>query len=290
MSLTASGLNVQTAIAALDPDRRRRLRDARTGRGSRRRPMRHDVHPVPGPHRGLQAAAARPQTVPLVFKQSVRGLAAGAPVEFRGIQIGEVVGVGRRARRQDREFSSPVTVRVDAKQLGVKLLGARDPAKPSRRRGDSMHRRTDIARLARPAPHRNLLTGALYVAFDLFPGAPPATVDWTRPHRSCRPFRASSQAIEASIVSIVKKIDKDAARGDRRRRRKGDRRARRTLAERRGTLDNAGQADRAELGAATSWVRRLEEVRRAARALRVLADYLERHPEALLRGKTGEAK
>ena len=26
----------------------------------------------------------------------------------------------------------------------------------------------------------------------------------------------------------------------------------------------------------------------AARALRVLADYLERHPEALIRGKTGE--
>ena len=28
----------------------------------------------------------------------------------------------------------------------------------------------------------------------------------------------------------------------------------------------------------------------AARSLRVLMDYLERHPEALIRGKTGEAK
>ena len=34
----------------------------------------------------------------------------------------------------------------------------------------------------------------------------------------------------------------------------------------------------------------LQEVSRAARSLRVLADYLERHPEALIRGKTGEAK
>jgi paraquat-inducible protein B len=34
----------------------------------------------------------------------------------------------------------------------------------------------------------------------------------------------------------------------------------------------------------------LEEVSRAARSLRVLMDYLERHPEALIRGKTGEAK
>jgi paraquat-inducible protein B len=30
----------------------------------------------------------------------------------------------------------------------------------------------------------------------------------------------------------------------------------------------------------------LDEVSRAARGLRILADYLERHPEALIRGKT----
>ena len=34
----------------------------------------------------------------------------------------------------------------------------------------------------------------------------------------------------------------------------------------------------------------LREVSDAARSLRVLADYLERHPEALLRGKKGEAE
>jgi paraquat-inducible protein B len=34
----------------------------------------------------------------------------------------------------------------------------------------------------------------------------------------------------------------------------------------------------------------LLEVSRAARSVRVLADYLERHPEALIRGKQGEAK
>jgi paraquat-inducible protein B len=34
----------------------------------------------------------------------------------------------------------------------------------------------------------------------------------------------------------------------------------------------------------------LEEVSRAARGLRGLADYLERHPEALIRGKSEEGK
>ena len=34
----------------------------------------------------------------------------------------------------------------------------------------------------------------------------------------------------------------------------------------------------------------LQQSRDAARALRILADYLERHPEALIYGKKGEAK
>ena len=34
----------------------------------------------------------------------------------------------------------------------------------------------------------------------------------------------------------------------------------------------------------------LREFARAARSLRVLSDYLEQHPEALLRGKSGSPK
>jgi paraquat-inducible protein B len=32
----------------------------------------------------------------------------------------------------------------------------------------------------------------------------------------------------------------------------------------------------------------LQEITRAARSLRILADYLEQHPESLIRGKTEE--
>ena len=47
------------------------------------------------------------------------------------------------------------------------------------------------------------------------------------------------------------------------------------------TLVGAGAPAQQELRAA------LQEVVRAARAVRVLADYLERHPESLVRGKNG---
>ncbi|MGH7411928.1 MAG: intermembrane transport protein PqiB, partial [Candidatus Methylomirabilis sp.] len=54
-----------------------------------------------------------PQTYLLVFNQSVRGLAPGAPVEFRGIQIGEVVDVHAELDTKTFEFSIPVTITVD---------------------------------------------------------------------------------------------------------------------------------------------------------------------------------
>jgi paraquat-inducible protein B len=64
----------------------------------------------------------------------------------------------------------------------------------------------------------------------------------------------------------------------------------RTLDSARATLDGANRlvAPDSVLGAQLGTT--LEEVSRAARGLRVLADYLERHPEALIRGKTGEAQ
>jgi paraquat-inducible protein B len=66
--------------------------------------------------------------------------------------------------------------------------------------------------------------------------------------------------------------------------------ARGTLDSASGTLNSANalvQPDSTQVQKLNS---SLEEVSRAARSLRVLADYLERHPEALVRGKKGEAK
>ncbi len=56
------------------------------------------------------------------------------------------------------------------------------------------------------------------------------------------------------------------------------------------TFDNAGKLVAPDSTLDTELDNALQEVSRAARGLRVLADYLERHPEALIRGKTGEAK
>ncbi|HME70607.1 MAG TPA: MlaD family protein, partial [Myxococcota bacterium] len=66
--------------------------------------------------------ARNPQTYLLVFKQSVRGLTVGAPVEFNGIPVGEVVAVRAQFDAKTYEFSVPVTIRVDPQSLGVKVI------------------------------------------------------------------------------------------------------------------------------------------------------------------------
>jgi len=63
-----------------------------------------------------------------------------------------------------------------------------------------------------------------------------------------------------------------------------------TLGSARGTLENASNLTGPDSSQVQQLDSTLQEVSRAARSLRVLADYLERHPEALIRGKKGEAK
>ena len=67
--------------------------------------------------------------------------------------------------------------------------------------------------------------------------------------------------------------------------------ARRAIATADRALSNADAALFAQDSPAPQDLRdALQEVTRAARAVRVLVDYLERHPEILIRGKTEEKK
>src|SRR4029453_16233011 len=70
----------------------------------------------------FKLSARNPQAFVLIFKDSVRGLAPGAPVEFHGIPVGEVVDIQAKINAETFEFSSPVTIRVDAARLGVQTI------------------------------------------------------------------------------------------------------------------------------------------------------------------------
>ncbi len=244
----------------------------------------------------FKPAARDPQTFVLVFKQSVRGLKPGAPVEFRGIEIGEVESISAQIDANTFEFSAPVTIHLDAQRLGVKvqeLAPGADFAALRRKLIDSLVAHGVRAQLQTG----NLLTGALFVSFDFFPDAPPATVDWSQKPVLLPTAPGKLEALEASVTGIIKKLDQVPYKAI------GDDvqkalveldltlvSARGALDSGRGTLDNANKMIEPNSALAADLGNTLQEVTRAARSVRVLADYLERHPEALIRGKTGEAK
>jgi paraquat-inducible protein B len=244
----------------------------------------------------FEPAAQNPQTYQLIFNESVRGLAPGAPVEFRGIPIGEVADVHAQIDLKTFQFSVPVTIHLDPRRLGVNVLAMQpgvDLNTMRRKLIDSLVSHGVRAQLR----SGSLLTGALYVAFDFVPGAPPATVDWSQTPARLPTVPGQLQATEATVENIIKKLDKMPLEqiGENVRQSLADLdltlvSARGTLVSARGTLDHTSNLTGPNSVQVQQLGNTLQEVSRAARSVRVLADYLERHPEALIRGKKGEAK
>jgi paraquat-inducible protein B len=230
-----------------------------------------------------------PQNYVLFFDQTIRGLKPGAPVEFRGVPIGEVVAIEAQVDAETFDLSIPITIRMDAQRLGVEVknLAAGSDVQAARKRlMDSLVARGMRAQLR----SGSLVTGALYVSLDFFPNAEPASVDWTKDPPQFPTMPGSMEALEASLVSIIHKLDQvpfeEIGTGLKSSIQDLDR----TLISARTTLDDAGKLIAPNSALAVQMDNTLQEMTRAARGLRVLADYLERHPEALLRGKSGEAQ
>jgi paraquat-inducible protein B len=237
-----------------------------------------------------------PQSYEVTFNESVRGLTPGAPVEFRGIKVGEVSDIRAQVDARTFRFSVPVRITLDTQRMGVQYVGLKpgeDVLSIRRRVVNSLVAHGVRAQLRTGS----LLTGALFITFDFFPGAKPATVDWSQNPPELPTIPGQLQAIEASVAEIMNKVNQMPLQqiGNNLNKTLSEldltlASARGTLVDADGTLNNTTQIigpNSAQLQQVDST---LQEVSRAARSIRVLADYLERHPEALLRGKKEESK
>lgn len=244
----------------------------------------------------FKVTARDPQDFVLIFNESVRGLVPGAPVEFRGIPVGEVVDIKAQIDAKTFQFSAPVTVRLDATRLGVQIVDRPTDADMVALRRQLLENLVEHGVRAQ-LRSGSILTGAMFVAFDFFPDEPLVKIDWSRQPVQLPTIPGQLEALEAQLTNIVNKLDQIPfkALGDDVRKMLGE--VDRTLVSARGALDSGRDTFQdaskliepnsvlgAELG------NTLQEVSRAARSVRILADFLERHPEALIRGKTGEAQ
>jgi paraquat-inducible protein B len=236
------------------------------------------------------------------FGGSVRGLTVGAPVDFRGIVVGEVQAIYTRFDPVNKRFSIPVEIHLYPERFTSRYKsgggGGRLTADPSARR-----QLTDflVAHGLRAQMRTgNLLTGQLYVALDFFPAAPKATVDWSANPPEIPTVPGGLQSLQDSVTSLVAKLNKIPFEGigNNAQQTLADAdvllkqlstevmpQARDTLAAAQTALNSANSALQPDSSLLQSTDDAMRELTRTAAAFRTLADYLERHPEALIRGK-----
>ena len=272
-------------------------------------------------------ALKQPETIAkryvLYFNDSLRGLSVGAPVTLLGLPGGAVTAVGLdldsatltlRGRVEVVFFPERLIARLNQKQTSV----GETLVQSEQQRHTFVQQLVEQRGLRAQLRSGSLLTGQLFVALDYFPAAPKATIDWSQDPTELPVVPSTVQDIEAKLTSIAAKLDKlpyEAIGTDLTKAlatlaqtlKSADKAVTRldteitpglkltldglhgTLATADGMLKNTNATLVGTDAPAQQELRdALQEITRAARSLRLLTDFLERHPESLLRGKSKE--
>lgn len=263
-----------------------------------------------------------PLRVRMVFDQTQRGLAAGAPVDMLGVDVGVVRSVALRDLGQGNRIGVEVLADIYPLRLGnVRRQFKPPPGAPGSVDAQFVKRGIDTG-LRAQVRTGNLLTGQLYVALDFVPKATRVSVDARNDPLEIPTVRGTLADLQPQLADIVARLGKvkfdeigtdlqttlrsAGAASDGLQQTLATANAaiqqltpeaQRTLADVQKTLSSAQGAlanlDRQALQGDAPLQRNvnaaLVEMQRAAVALRVLADYLQQHPEAIVRGKPPDA-
>ncbi|WP_239511379.1 MlaD family protein [Burkholderia sp. JP2-270] len=234
------------------------------------------------------------------FDRSLRGLDVGAPVDFRGIELGNVTAVGTEYDAARGDVTMRVTIALYPDRLGQRyrdVLGNGDTDA-----GKALLRTLVARGLRGQLRVGNPIANRSYVALDMFPHAPPASVDTNRTPivlptvpgtldvlrvhiadiagtLSRLPLDRMGTDLNAALMrtnALFAQLDTELAPH-----------ARDALGTARQTF-TAAQAMLAQQGATTSDLHRtLTQFARTSSALRAFAGDLEQHPEWLRPNASG---
>jgi paraquat-inducible protein B len=235
----------------------------------------------------------------LHFEGSVGGLSVGAPVKFKGIQIGEVIDINLEFDYNAMAFRIPVVVEIEPERIG--FTGRQTVTKE---RGVEMLVENGLRAQLKQG---NLLTGQLYISLDMYPNQPPRKIAYSGKYPEIPTIPTPIEEVTRSITRIVDRLEKlplEEIGND----------LRETLAYLNKSTEQLVKLmqnlDETVAPAATDMLERsqltlmkldrllsaesptghelkrvLTELADAARNISVLADYLGRHPESLVFGK-----
>ena len=261
----------------------------------------HKFHLYPSRTASHKKVYREKSKVMFYFEDPVRGLQPGAPVLLRGYKIGEVLEVSLEFNRETSSFRIPVLAEFEPER--VKIVGA----------SDFEHTMQQLVAkgLRARLETGNIVLGKLLVSLDLYPDEAPAQTDISGPYPviptirgtigeivqdtrkmidelrqtassindllGSSEFNAGMQDLSATLSHIRRisaQIDETTAP-----------QISAVLSGVESTLDEARVMLAANSTTRTEINRLLLELGDAARSIRLLADYLEQHPESLIKGK-----
>lgn len=251
----------------------------------------------------------------LHFQGSIRGLTVGAPVEFRGIKLGQVADI--KAVFNQETLTPQIKVLIETEPQRWETMGE-----------TTLDSKTQIETLVAKGLRAqlktgSLLTGQLFIDVDIYPDAPPAKVLYGKKYAELPTIPTPLQLITNRVDKIlskietvpIEKISKDLEGTLQNLKNITDsaellqtvQALDQTLQETRKLVHNLNTNVAPAITAALDQAQQtlvsvegtlgkdapmqhelrqaLKELGEAARSLRVLLDYLERHPDALIFGK-----
>lgn len=256
----------------------------------------------------------------LFFDGSVRGLGVGAPVLLRGIEVGRVLEIQLEFDLNAFAFRIPVLIEIEPQRVRF-IGGAYEEVEKT-----NPLRRLVAQGLRAQLKSGSLLTGQLYIELDFFTDQPTAEVETQDgypviPSVASAPLEEITNQVAALMDTLnalpLREIGKDLRDTVEGAKKIATSKALlRSIAGIESTLGQLNATTRdlnrkviPQLGAALEQIRAvlesaddlvatdsalylelkrmLRELSAAARSIRGMADYLERHPEALLKGKRG---
>lgn len=218
----------------------------------------------------------------LYFDGTVRGLEPDAPVEFRGIKLGRVVSVDLEFDVNTEAFLIPVLIELEPERLSHGFAGF----------ADEKHRNINKKLVAHGFRAQlktgNILTGMLYVDMEFFPDAEEEEIRYVKDIPVLPTVPTSIQEITRNVTAVLNKMKEfpfDKLGADMTRTLSN---LDKTIVQADGTLKSIDKMFAEDSALSQELLTSMRELSETARSLRILADYLERHPEALLRGKEAQ--
>jgi paraquat-inducible protein B len=267
----------------------------------------------PDEDRAMRPTETEIRTFVMYFNGSLRGLSPGAPVELHGIAVGEVKSVDVEYDRDAGALRFPVAVDLYPQRIrGRKARGAQPPARDDRETSSRKLVDSLVANgLRAELKTGNLLTGQKYVEMDMHADAPAEKVWWDDQPWVFPTVSNGLDEFQDSMGSIARKLNKvpfdqisyrllSTMTSLEQTLKSTDQLMRRvdgsiapqveaTLAEAQAAMKNTKDLLAQDAPLQSDLAATLQQLSRAAKSVTALVEYLERHPESLLRGKPGES-